>query len=284
MFGYVQIRKPELKIKDFEVYRGFYCGLCSRLKEEYGILGELTLTYDMTFLILLLSSVYELPVKRKKERCLAHPAKKHLKLWNECTDYAAHLNIILSYHHFLDDIEDEHSKKARVGSTLYYPAYKKAVKRYPGKAGQIEKCLKRLSVLEKRGAGLRELADVFGKLMMVLFSYRDDAFLDYFRKLGYHLGCFIYIMDAYDDLSEDRKKGCFNPLLKEAEKKGFERRVKEMLLGEISEAAAVYQKLPCLSYQDILGNIIYAGVWNRFDQLKMRKEKGTGGKKSERSL
>ncbi|MBR1741944.1 MAG: hypothetical protein IJ733_08770, partial [Lachnospiraceae bacterium] len=99
MFGYVQIRKPELKIKDYEVYHGFYCGLCSVLKEQYGFLGEFTLTYDMTFLVILLSSVYDLPVQKRKERCLIHPAKKHLKLINEATEYVAHFNILLAYYH-----------------------------------------------------------------------------------------------------------------------------------------------------------------------------------------
>ena len=279
MFGYVQIRKPELKIKDYEVYHGFYCGLCSVLKEQYGFLGEFTLTYDMTFLVILLSSVYDLPVQKRKERCLIHPAKKHLKLINEATEYVAHFNILLAYYHFLDDKEDEGSKKAWAGSKLYRRSYKKAVRKYRGKAKVLEHYLKRLSILEKRKeTNIYELADCFGQLMKVLFSWRKDALTDYFMELGYYLGRFIYIMDAFDDLKEDLEKGRFNPFEKIYQKKGFDKQVEEMLMDEIAAAAAAYRKLPCIAYRDILGNIVYAGVWNRFDQ--MRKEKY----KNERSI
>lgn len=55
MFGYVTVNKPEIKFKDFDVYRSFYCGLCRELRERYGIPGQISLTYDMTFVVLLLS-------------------------------------------------------------------------------------------------------------------------------------------------------------------------------------------------------------------------------------
>ena len=273
MFGYVQIRKPELKIKDFEVYQGFYCGLCMVLKEKYGFLGELTLTYDMTFLVLLLSSVYDLKTERKVERCLVHPARKHLKLYNAATEYAADLNIILSYYHFLDDMEDETSKKAWAGSKLYRRKFLEAVRKYPKKEAAIKKCMDRLSSLEKAGEKeIEKTADCFGKLMVVLFSYKKDAFSEYFREFSYHLGRFIYIMDAYDDLEKDKEKDCFNPFRGLEKEKNFDAMVEDMLLEEIAAASVAYQKLPCINYADILGNIIYAGVWNRFDKKREEKE------------
>ena len=64
MFGYVTICEPELKVKDFKAYKACYCGLCKSLKEYYGSLGQLTLTYDMTFVILLLTSLYETELSR----------------------------------------------------------------------------------------------------------------------------------------------------------------------------------------------------------------------------
>lgn len=283
MFGYVQVRKPELKIKDYEVYHGFYCGLCTVLKEKYGFLGELILTYDMTFLVLLLSSVYDLKTKRTRERCIVHPARKHLRLYNESTEYAAHLTMILSYYHFLDDKRDEGSKKAWMCSKLYRRKYRKAVKKYPEKAGEIRKCMKSLSALEKQGErDIKKLADCFGRLMMVLFTYKEDAFSDYFKEMGYHLGCFIYMMDAYDDLEADQEKGCFNPLKDGAFEKDFEKQMEELLFDEIAAASAVYQKLPCIAYKDILGNIIYAGVWNRFDKMRITKKQEE--KEHERSI
>ena len=111
MFGYVQIRKPELKIKDYDTYHSFYCGLCHILYERFGIRGQVTLTYDMTFLVLLLSSYYESEVKTEKRRCIVHPARAHVERMTEMTAYGADMNVLLTYFHFVDDKQDE--KKAR---------------------------------------------------------------------------------------------------------------------------------------------------------------------------
>lgn len=96
---------------------------------------------------------------------------------------------------------------------------------------------------------------------------------EYLKLLGYHLGRFIYIMDAYDDLEKDQQKGCYNPLLAISRQEDFEQKTEQLLLHEMEEAAAAYQMLPCLEYKDILGNILYAGVWNRFDDIQTEKKK-----------
>ncbi|MCR4717469.1 MAG: DUF5685 family protein [Lachnospiraceae bacterium] len=269
MFGYIQVRKPELKIKDYETYQAFYCGLCSTLWDLYGALGSITLTYDMTFLVLLLSSVYDLQENRSDMRCIVHPAKKRKHISTKASEYASHMNIILTYYHFIDDINDEASKIAFAESKVYTPAFKKAVKRYPKKATQIENCLNKLSELEKANASIEDLTDCFGRLMMVLFNYKKDAFSDYLKALGYHLGRFIYVMDAYDDMAKDKENGAFNPLVDMENVDSF---VEQMLYNEMSEAAAAYRMLPVINYADILGNIIYAGAWNRFDSMKAKKE------------
>ncbi|MCR4717073.1 MAG: DUF5685 family protein [Lachnospiraceae bacterium] len=180
MFGYVQVRKPELKIKDYDTYQAFYCGLCSTLWNNYGALGSVTLTYDMTFLVVLLSSVYDLKEERRDLRCIVHPAKKRKHISTKASDYASHMNIILTYYHFIDDVNDEGSKFAFAESKIYTPAFKKAIKRYPKKAKQIEKCLTKLSALEKKNATIKELSDCFGKLMMVLSGLRH-LFLFHFH-------------------------------------------------------------------------------------------------------
>ncbi|RKI42807.1 hypothetical protein D7V86_04810 [bacterium D16-51] len=273
MFGYVRIRKPELKVKDYELYRGFYCGLCGELKRQYGVLGSLTLTYDMTFLILLLSSVYDIPVRRKLERCVVHPAKKHWRLYNEVTEYAADMNILLSYYHWKDDREDASSKKAWLGMKLYHKKYRKAKKKYYAQEKEIVLALNRLSEMERQGEqDILKLAGCFGELMETLFDYRQDVFSGYLREFGYFLGRFIYIMDAYDDLLKDRENGSFNPFLAASGQEGFEEKVQELLLNEIAAAGNVFQKLPCLEYADILGNILYAGIWNRYDQIQAEKK------------
>ena len=278
MFGYVQIRKPELKIKDYEIYKGFYCGLCEVLKKKFGLLGQITLTYDMTFLIILLSSVYEVPVDVHEGKCLVHPLGKKKFITNEITDFAANMNIILSYYHFEDDYNDEGSGKAGIGMKLYRGKKNKAAGIYEHKEQNIARELNVLAEKETAGnTDIFELADCFGNLMKELFIYREDIFTDDLSRLAFHLGRFIYIMDAYDDLEEDIKKDRFNPLKSEYERDDYHEYIEAVLHNEMAEAACAYRKLPCIQYNDILGNILYAGVWNRFDKMKEEREKHKEG-------
>ena len=107
MFGYVVMNKPEIKFKDFDMYRSFYCGLCRELKERYGLSGQITLTYDMTFVILLLSGLYEPPTKKGSTRCIVHPVRRQPVRKNAITEYAADMNIFLTYYKCKDDWNDE---------------------------------------------------------------------------------------------------------------------------------------------------------------------------------
>ncbi len=203
---------------------------------------------------------------------MVHPGRKHLRLRSEATEYVAHLNMLLAYYHFQDDFEDEGSKKAWLGTKIYRRRKGKAAKQYGVQEKLIRSPLSELSQMEQRGEeDIFKLADCFGRLMAEAFDYRQDVLSKYLRESGYYLGRFIYIMDAYDDLEEDEKKGCFNPLIARRGQEDFEHWVEGMLFDEISAAAAAFQKLPCLEYKDILGNILYAGVWNRYDDIRSRQ-------------
>ena len=197
MFGYVQVRKPELKIKDYDVYHAYYCGLCERLKKKHGFKGQITLTYDMTFLVILLTSLYDIRCSHEKVHCIVHPAKKHDILYNEVTDYCADINMILSYYHCKDDKEDDRSVKGAVGTAVYKKTGQKLSRKYKNQANVIKKTLNELDILEKTGSNdIIALADCFGKLLAEVFVYREDIFKKYLMDMGYYLGRFIYIMDA----------------------------------------------------------------------------------------
>lgn len=273
MFGYVQIRKPELKIKDYEVYHAFYCGLCERLKKRYGLRGQITLTYDMTFLIILLSSVYDIEAKHEKKHCIVHPAKKHNVFYNAASDYCADINILLSYYHCIDDKRDDASVKGTVGSLVYKGMAKEAAQKYKRQSDKIKESLRALSCLEAAGCyDIMKAADCFGRLLSEIFIYKDDMFKMYLGDLGYYLGRYIYIMDAYDDLQKDLEKNRYNPFVQVYKDKDFENNVKETLLNEISMACGAFEQLPCLEYTDILRNILYAGVWNHYDNIHAKEK------------
>lgn len=272
MFGYVTANESELKVKDYNKYKAYYCGLCQSLKNKYGVAGQMTLTYDMTFAIMLLTSLYEYEMQVSKHRCIVHPANKRLMLNNEITDYAADMNLILAYYHLKDDWEDEKKVSGYAGKTILKRKVEKAIKAYPRQAKAIEEELKKLSGYEKDNVlEIDYPAGCFGRLMAEMFVYKKDYWEEALRNIGFYLGKFIYIMDAYDDLEKDRKEGNYNPLIELSKQEDYEERCREMLFMMMGECAAEFEKLPCVLDIDILRNIIYDGVWKRYTKLQNEK-------------
>lgn len=113
MFGYVTIAAGALTQEQRERYRAYYCGLCHALKHRYGALGCMTLSYDITFLYLLLSSLYEPDEIRGTARCLPHPFRPHAYVQSELCDYCCDMNLALAYHKCLDDWHDDRSLPGR---------------------------------------------------------------------------------------------------------------------------------------------------------------------------
>lgn len=289
MFGYVTIHKEELKIKEYETYKGFYCGTCQALKQEYGFLGQVTLTYDMTFLMLLLSSLYEPEQMFSRKRCVAHPQKKRLMIENEYGTYCAHMGILLTWYKLLDDWRDEKKKSAFAGLHLYHKAFEKARTLYPQKAGKIKMYLKQLSRLEKENCmDIDRVAGTSGHLLGEIFAVKDDMWQELLYRTGFYLGKFIYLMDAWDDLWEDEKNGNYNILLLRKQKlygpgkrpeEEFAEDVRGLLIRMMAACSEAFEKLPLVQDVAILENILYDGVWNRFDRM----EKEAGKEKMEKN-
>lgn len=261
MFGYVTANKPELKMREFGRYKAFYCGLCRRLGKTNGAVSRLTLSYDMTFLILLLSSLYEPEEQQERHRCLIHPGKKQWMIYNPITDYASDMNVLLSCYHFQDDWEDERSIAGLCGAKVFAGRAKKIAGQYPRQAEAIREQLGRLAELEQKGITEPDaISRPFGELMAELFVYREDAFQDILRSFGFYLGKYIYLLDAFMDLEKDVKKGSFNPFRERADREDFEENVRQMLDGTIRQAVAEFEKLPLEQDLPILRNILYEGV------------------------
>lgn len=277
MFGYITINKPELKIKEFNEYHAYYCGLCNTLRVRHGMFGQMTLSYDMTFLVLLLTSLYESKTEHKIKHCIVHPIQKHDMLINEISEYAADINIALSYHHFLDDWQDERKVTGIAGAAMVKQKYKEIEKKYERQCNAIKKTLQQLHQYEKeKENNIEKVSRCFGELMEEIFIYRKDEWEPILRRMGFFMGKFIYMMDAYHDVKDDIKKGCYNPLIAIHEKEDFEDSCKEMLEMMMAEAAKEFEKLPCVKDVEILRNIIYAGVWKKYD--KLQKDKLAEGK------
>ncbi len=272
MFGYVVVNKPELKFKEFDIYQSYYCGLCQTLKNKYGFKGQVSLNYDMTFLAMLLSLLYDGKTNEVNERCVIHPMKKRLKYFNEYIDYAAQMTIVLAYFKCEDDWLDEKSLTKQTYKKLINHTYENIKKLYPQKIMVVEQELHQINQYEKNEhENIDDLAGCFGRVMGEICAFRDDIWHDDLYEFGFYLGKFIYILDAYDDIEEDMKKDTFNPLKKELNDEDFDDKCYILLEMMISRAANVFECLPITENIEILRNIIYSGVWTKYKLRKMKR-------------
>lgn len=266
MFGYVVINQPEMKFREYDVYRSYYCGLCKTIKRKYGNICRMALSYELNFLIIVLSGMYEPDTECESNKCFLHPVKKHTERINEITEYAADMNVILAYEKCMDDWKDERKKAAKLMSALLRGKSKQAEKAYIEKISIIEGNLKKLSEYEKAGENnIDKVAGCFGNVLAELYIYKHDEWEEELRRMGFYLGKFIYIMDAYEDIQEDLKKGNYNPLKQIYGESGFEEKCKTMLTMMITECARAFERLPIVQDASIIRNILYSGVWTKYN-------------------
>ena len=273
MFGYVSVNQQELKIKEFERYRGYYCGVCHSLKERHGRRGQITLSYDMTFLSLLLNALYEEPLQEAWKSCFAHPMKKHLVLKNAISDYVADMNILLSYYGMLDHWKDEKKLTGWVGAKLLERKMKKLKLQYPRQSEAVASYIENLTDCERKNSMDLDLAaGLTGTMLGEIFVYREDIFKKDLRKMGFYLGKFIYLMDAYEDVAKDIKKDNYNPWKAYKDKEGYEEKVQETLTMMMEECAKAFERLPIIEDAELLRNILYSGVWTKYDNITRKKD------------
>ncbi len=276
MFGYIQIHQSELKMKDYDKYRSFYCGLCHILKQRYGRKGQMLLNYDMTFLAILLDGLYEEKQQESRCRCVAHPVVAHREtVTDEITLYAADMTVMLAYQKALDDWRDEKKPSARALMLMLGKDYRTLRSTYPRQAHMLEKCVRQLSVYEREGdRDIDRVSGLTGKFLGEMFVWKEDIWQEDLRNMGFFLGKFIYLMDAYDDLEKDKKKHRYN-ILKDMEidaDAAFDERVRSMLEDMMSPAARAFEHLPVIRNADMLRNILYSGVWVKCAAVKERRQ------------
>ena len=273
MFGFIQANMCELTPEEQARYRAAYCGLCRTLGSRHGFTSRLSLSYDLTFLVLLLSSLYEPEETTGESRCVVHPCKKHTFIINEFTEYAADLTIALTYHKCLDDWEDEKKFSHRCYAASMTKSYKTVKQKWPEQCNAIETCIQDLTAMEK--ANLCDpdaAAGCFGRLMEQLFVYKKDNWENDLRALGHGLGQYIYLADAAIDLEHDRRHHNYNPLSGLSSQPEELRPTLSMVLGKASRS---FERLPLVQDMHLLRNILYSGLWIRYNQgiQKIQKEK-----------
>ncbi len=278
MFGYINADLNQLSETDKTKYQQFYCGLCHQLGQTAGIKGQLLLNYDLCFLAILLQSLYEPEITDDSLRCIIHPFKRKPYFKSEAINYAADMDIILSYHSLMDNYKDDNSRVAKAAADALKKDYLRIKDKYPRQTAAVEQYIKNLSAAEKtRENNIDKISSYTGEMLGTLMNWKEDAWGETLHCLGYHMGKFIYILDAYDDLKKDEKKGNYNPLsfMKNESKNDYETFVKINLTSLMAECAKSFERLPIVENADILRNIIYSGVWTKYEYLQLKDKKTT---------
>lgn len=270
MFGYVRPLRGELKVKHFEQFKAVYCGLCHTLAGRYGPFARWILNYDFTFLAILLSPGAEPEYQRL--RCAANPmTKKCVCAGTDALGLAADDSMILFWWKLKDSISDSPFPKSAVSrllSLFFFPAYRKAVRLRPEFDRQTSGCLRELKALEEeRCDSLDKPADTFARILSSAASgVEDPKRRRPLEQLLYHLGRWIYIVDACDDLAGDLEQGNYNPValryaLSSSPITGEARSSLETTLRHSqSLMASAYELVDFGVWSDILGNMIYLGL------------------------
>ena len=264
MFGYVRPLKGELKLREYEQFKSLYCGLCRKLKYDYGWISSFMLSYDLTFLAMLICD--ETP-QYTNCRCIANPFRKRCVCSSFCgLERAAAITVILAWHKLRDSLNDEGLSgrlKARLGMLVSRRAYKKARKaepRFDEEAGKLLAGLAEIEAAEPDSVDIP--ADYFGKL---LESITVGTTLHRITgNLLYNLGRWIYIVDAWDDFEQDVKDNKYNPLrcrfgcdeLGETEKET----VRITLSHSENLMRSAFQLLPENAYTSVIENVLYLGL------------------------
>ena len=266
MFGYIAPVLSVLSEEQKRRYRSFYCGVCHALRKRHGQTGRLSLSNDMTFLAILLSSLYEPETGVTGSRCGVHPLKSQAFLSSPMIDFAADMNALLFYYKCVDQRMDDRSLKGKAGEGLFRKAPEKVREAWPVQAEEVEKALMRLWEEEKKPDPVPDmLCNLSGEMLGAAFvPFPQDVWADVLRSLGTGLGRFVYWMDAWEDYDEDQKKGRFNPLTRYRGRPDYQDFCMETLELLIAEAAQCFEILPLEQDLEILRNILYSGVWQRY--------------------
>ena len=275
MFGYVKNFKPELKVREFEMYRSVYCTVCKRIGKQYGHIIRFSLSYDFAFLAMLGISLEKECNEFKKTHCVYNPLKKcsYTCGYDSVFDYTCAASVIMLYYKLCDDVRDSGFVKGmprRIYRSLIKGAYKKAARNYPN----IEQVMTEMDsaqiIAESEGSAVDTAAEptaiALSKICAMLSH--DEVTVRVLERIGYCVGKWVYLADALDDMERDRKQGNYNPLLFTDT---------DNAVGNLNvcsnEAGASYELIADGLYAPILKNIFYLGMPNVVKSILKEKSK-----------
>lgn len=277
MFGYVITNCKTLSEGERARFKALYCGMCRTLHARYGNLSRFTLSYDMTFLALVLSALYEPTEETGLEKCVPHPIHAHEYAVSSVTEYAVDMNIALAYHKCKDNWQDDRNPFYAVVGLGLKKAYGRVCANWPDQCRAIEEWMHSIREFEQKG--IEEIdppMNLTGQMLGQIFRYKNDYWADQLQKMGEGLGRFIYFMDAYDDLKKDVRGKKYNPLKSMMQQPDFEEICKDGLMMMMADCADAFEQLPVVKDADLIRNILYSGVWAKYGYIQNQKAKRKG--------
>ncbi|MBE6695659.1 MAG: hypothetical protein E7587_04320 [Ruminococcaceae bacterium] len=285
MFGYVKPYSQELLVKEYELYRAVYCGVCRAMKNNTGVLSPFTLSYDIVFLAFVRFLITEEAPKTEPSRCLLHCTHKRLIAEeNETLVYCAKVSALLGYGKLKDDLTDSGIfGKLRDLALLPVLLRAKKLAALDGLGESIFRLLEKLSQAENENQSGEAPADLFGEILGEIFSYGLDKYeggkyKSLSHKIGYHMGRFIYYADASEDFARDCKKEEYNPyriLYGDTLTDENKKEIKTSLMLELDELSKYIELLPYgqrSAEENIIKNTVYFGMPKRISFLERNSE------------
>lgn len=270
MFGYVKPVRAELKVREYELFRAAYCGLCHTLGRRYGFLWRFLLNYDFCYLSILLQAAEDAPCTYCPRRCIASPCRKRQTIAeNAASEYAADATVLLSWYKAEDAICDEKGAQKllwRLIRFLMKRGYRRAKQYRPELDAVFAEKMQKLGELERQNTpSLDRTADLFAGMLAEASGEGQDSQKRVLREALYHTGRWVYIADAWDDVAEDLKKGEYNPVvsrfqLTEPPKEENAKRLEETMELSCATAAQAVEFLPQNAFTDIARNVVYLGM------------------------
>lgn len=266
MFGYVTVGENQMTEEEYSVFSSYYCGVCKATGKCASQISRLGLSYDITFLALVLSSLSS-DGKFREERCIVHPKKKRKCIkYDSAVEYAAAAGVVLTYLKLKDDWCDERSIKALLGMAAFFLGARKAKKLLMREYPVIDSQLRILSGYEKaKSKSIDDTADAFGKILECLFT-PDFVKIEGQKRalawLGLNLGRWIYMIDAVSDIEKDVKTRSYNPFI-EMGYKDFRKCADDMELSltlNLDGVATAFELIDFKKNKNIIAKIIYISL------------------------
>ena len=271
MFGYVNASLKELSQDERLRYNAIYCGICRKIRMRAGQVARLSLSYDMTFLALLLMSLYEPEEISGPNACKLHPIAKRPWVDSTVIDYCADMNVALAYYNCMDKWHDDRALLAKAMANKLEAPLCEIKARWPRQCAAMEGCINRLSELERAHcANPDDPANCFGHLMAELLVYEEDLWASTLREMGMQLGRFIYLADAMMDFAKDERRKAYNPYVTGGIRDTDAQ--EQHLVLAMGRCTEQFEKLPLVQDKPILDNILYGGVWSKFPRKKKEME------------